>query len=92
MIEAEEVGITSKNVDEMLKSPNPGIKRILGVIPGMGRALKVDDKWAYDIIKQVGNYGESYERNVGAGSALKMPRALNALATQGGMQYAPPMR
>lgn len=92
MIEAEEHGITSRNVDEMLKSANPTIKRILGVTPGVGKALKVEDKWAYNIVKQVGNYGESYDRNVGAGSVLKIPRALNALATQGGMQYSPPIR
>src|SRR6202011_4534779 len=65
MIEAEEYGIDSKNVDEMLKSENPAIKRILGVTPGMGKALGVDEKWVYNIIKQVGNYGESFERNVG---------------------------
>src|SRR5690349_21787316 len=64
MIEAEEYGITSKNVDEMLKSDNPTIKRILGTTPGMGKALGVDEKWVVNIVKQVGNYGESFERNV----------------------------
>ncbi|HEY6715080.1 MAG TPA: amino acid ABC transporter substrate-binding protein, partial [Reyranella sp.] len=63
MLEAEEYGITSKNVDEMLKSENPSIKRILGVTPGMGKALGVDEAWVVNIIKQVGNYGESFERN-----------------------------
>ena len=92
MLEAEEYGITSKNVDEMLKSDNPSIKRILGVTPGMGKALGVDEKWVYNIIKQVGNYGESFDRNVGAGSPLKIPRGQNALWTQGGLQYAPPIR
>ena len=92
MIEAEEYGITSKNVDEMLKSENPSIKRILGVTPGMGKALGVDEKWVYNTIKQVGNYGESFERNVGMGSPLKIARGLNALWTQGGLQYAPPIR
>lgn len=92
MIEAEEQGITSRNVNEMLKSSSPGIKRLLGVMPGLGKALKVDDKWAYNILKQVGNYGEVYDRNVGAGSLLKIPRGLNALASQGGMQYSPPIR
>src|SRR5438445_2049524 len=91
-IEAEEYGITSKNVDEMLKSDNPTIKRILGVTPGMGKALGVDEKWVYNIIKQVGNYGESFDRNVGMGSPLKVARGLNALWTQGGLQYAPPIR
>ncbi len=92
MLEAEENGITSKNVDEMLKSENPSIKRILGVTPGMGKALGVDEKWVYNIVKQVGNYGESFERNVGMGSPLKIARGLNALWTQGGLQYAPPIR
>jgi general L-amino acid transport system substrate-binding protein len=91
-IEAEEYGITSKNVDEMLKSDNPTIKRILGVTPGMGKALGVDEKWVYNVIKQVGNYGEMFERNVGKGSTLKIDRGLNALWTQGGLQYAPPIR
>ena len=92
MIEAEEYGINSKNVDDMLKSDNPAIKRILGVTPGMGKALGVDEKWVYNVIKQVGNYGESYERNVGMGSLLKIERGLNRLWTQGGLQYAPPIR
>ena len=92
MIEAEEYGITSKNVDEMLKSDNPSIKRILGVTPGMGKALGVDEKWVYNIVKQVGNYGESFDRNVGMGSPLKIERGQNALWTQGGLQYAPPIR
>ena len=92
MIEAEEYGITSKNVDEMLKSDNPTIKRILGVTPGMGKALGVDEKWVYTIVKQVGNYGESFDRNVGMGSPLKIERGLNKLWTQGGLQYAEPIR
>ena len=92
MIEAEEYGITSKNVDEMLKSENPAIKRILGVTPGMGKALGVDEKWVYTIVKQVGNYGESFDRNVGMGSPLKVERGQNALWTKGGLQYAPPIR
>jgi len=92
MVEAEEHGITSKNVDEMLKSDNPSIKRILGVTPGMGKALGVDEKWVYNIVKQVGNYGESFDRNVGKDSALKIDRGLNALWTNGGLQYSPPIR
>ena len=92
MIEAEEYGIDSKNVDEMLKSENPTIKRILGTTPGMGKALGVDEKWVYNIIKQVGNYGEMFDRNVGMGSPLKIARGQNALWTQGGLQYAPPIR
>jgi len=92
MLEAEEYGINSKNVDEMLKSENPAIKRILGVTPGMGKALGVDEKWVYNIIKAVGNYGESFEKHVGSGSPLKIERGLNKLWTQGGLQYAPPIR
>jgi general L-amino acid transport system substrate-binding protein len=92
MIEAEEYGITSKNVDEMMKSDNPTIKRILGATPGMGKALGVDEKWVYNIIKQVGNYGESFDRNVGMGSPLKIARGQNELWTKGGLQYAPPIR
>ena len=92
MIEAEEYGITSKYVDEMLESDNPAIKRILGVTPGMGKALGVDEKWVYNIVKQVGNYGEVFDRTVGMGSPLKIARGQNALWTQGGLQYAPPIR
>ena len=92
MLEAEEYGITSKNVDEMLKSENPAIKRILGVTPGMGKALGVDEKWVYNIVKQVGNYGESFDKHVGPSSLLKIDRGVNRLWTQGGIQYAPPIR
>mgnify|MGYP002041187588 FL=1 len=79
MLEAEEYGITSKNVDDMLKSTNPNVQRILGVTPGMGKNLGLDDKWAYNIIKQVGNYGESYDRAMGKESPLKLDRGLNKL-------------
>jgi general L-amino acid transport system substrate-binding protein len=91
-IEAEEYGITSKNVDDMLKSPNPNIQRILGVSPGMGKNMGVDEKWAYTIIKQVGNYGEVFERNLGQGSAMKLARGVNASYKQGGVMYAWPVR
>ncbi|WP_454691418.1 amino acid ABC transporter substrate-binding protein [Achromobacter aloeverae] len=92
MLEAEEYGITSKNVDEMLKSTNPNVQRILGVTPGMGKNLGVDDKWAYNIIKQVGNYGESYDRAMGKDSPLKLERGLNRLWTEGGIMYGWPVR
>ena len=92
MLEAEEYGITSKNVDEMLKSTNPTVQRILGVTPGMGKNLGLDDKWAYNIIKQVGNYGESYDRAMGKDSPLKLDRGLNKLWTQGGLMYGWPVR
>ncbi len=92
MIEAEEKGITSANLEEQLKSSDPNIKRFLGVTPGFGQALGVDEKWAYNIVKQVGNYGESYDRNVGMGSKLKLARGLNAQWTSGGLMYSPPFR
>lgn len=91
-IEAEEYGITSKNVDEMLKSTNPSIQRILGTSPGMGKNLGVDEKWAYTIVKQVGNYGEVFERNLGQASPMKLPRGLNAQWKDGGVMYGWPVR
>jgi general L-amino acid transport system substrate-binding protein len=91
MIDAEELGLTSKNVDQNLDSKNPDVRRLLGVTPGAGKNMGVDEKWAYNIIKQVGNYGESFERNVGMGSPLKLQRGLNALWTKGGLMYSPPL-
>lgn len=92
MIEAEELGINQANVEEMLKSTNPNVQRFLGVTPGMGKALGVDEKWAYTIVKQVGNYADSYERNVGKGSTIKLDRGKNDLWTRGGLMYALPVR
>lgn len=93
MIGAEEKGVTQANVDAMLKSDDPEVKRMLGATGGMGKALHLDDKWAYNVIKQVGNYGEVFERNVGKGSPLKLERGLNALWTgEGGLMYAIPFR
>lgn len=92
LIEAEELGITSANVDEMLKSTDPQVQRFLGVNPGFGKALGLDEKWAYNIIKQVGNYGEIFDRNVGLTTPLKLERGLNALWTKGGLMYAIPFR
>ena len=92
MINAEELGITSKNVDEMLKSKNPKIQRFLGVTEGNGKALGLDEKFAYNIVKQVGNYGEVFERNVGVKTSLGLERGLNALWTDGGMMYSPPFK
>lgn len=91
-IQAEEMGITSKNVDEFVNSKNPEIQRILGTSPGMGKALGLDEKWAYNVIKTMGNYGEIFERNVGLKTPLKLERGLNALWTNGGLQYAMPIR
>lgn len=92
MIAAEDLGITSKNVEEMLNSPNPDIKRFLGVTPGNGKALGLDEKWAYNIIKQIGNYGEVFERNVGEKTKLEIKRGLNAQWKDGGLMYAPPFK
>ena len=92
MITAEELGVTQANVDEKLKSDNPDIRRLLGVEGDFGKNLGLTNDWAYRIIKAVGNYGESFERNVGMGSPIKIRRGLNALWTQGGLQYAPPIR
>ena len=92
MIDAEELGITSANVDQMLKSKNPTVQRFLGVIPGNGKALGLDEKWAYNIVKQVGNYGEVFERNVGVNTPLGIERGLNALWTNGGLLYSPPFK
>ena len=92
MIEAEELGITSKNVDEMLNSTDPKIMRFLGVTEGNGKSLGLDEKFAYTIVKQVGNYGEVFERNVGVKTPLGIERGLNALWTDGGLMYSPPFK
>ena len=92
LINAEELGITSKNVDAMLKSTNPKIMRFLGVTPGNGEALGLDEKFAYNIIKMVGNYGEIFENNIGVNTSLGLQRGLNALWTNGGLMYSPPFK
>jgi general L-amino acid transport system substrate-binding protein len=92
MVTAEELGVTKANVDEQLKSANPDVKRLLGTEGKHGEALGLTNAWAYQIIKLVGNYGESFERTVGQGSQLKIGRGQNALWTKGGLQYAPPIR
>lgn len=91
-IEAEELGITSANVDRMLASGDPNVKRFLGVTPGNGRSLGLDDRWAYNIVKQIGNYAEIYDRHLGPATPLNLARGLNALWNKGGLLYAPPMR
>jgi general L-amino acid transport system substrate-binding protein len=92
MINAEELGVTSKNVDEMKASPNPEIKRLLGMEGDFGEKLGMPKDWAYQAIKAVGNYGELFERNLGEGSPLKIKRGLNNLWNKGGILYAPPVR
>ncbi len=92
MIEAEELGVTSANVDKMKGSDNPGIRRLLGVEGDGGKNLGVSGDWAYNIVKQVGNYGESFDRYVGPKTPLALERGLNALWSDGGLQYAMPVR
>jgi len=92
MVNAEELGVTKANVEEQMKSDNPDVKRLLGTEGKHGEGLGLTNDWAYRIVKHVGNYGESFERNVGQGSQLKIGRGLNALWTKGGLQYAPPIR
>jgi general L-amino acid transport system substrate-binding protein len=92
MINAEELNITSKNIDEMTKSTNPEIKRFVGTEGNYGEQLGLTKDWAVRIVKLVGNYAEAFDRNVGAGSPLKIDRGLNKLWNKGGIQYAPPIR
>jgi general L-amino acid transport system substrate-binding protein len=89
MLEAEELGIDSKNIDAQMNSTNPNVQRFVGKTGGIGQMLGVSDQWAFNIIKQVGNYGESYERNI---TPLGIERGINKLWKDGGLQYAPPIR
>jgi general L-amino acid transport system substrate-binding protein len=92
MVTAEELGVTKANVEEQLKSANPDVKRLLGTEGKHGEALGLTNAWGYQIVKHVGNYGESFERTVGASSPLKIARGQNNLWNKGGLQYAPPIR
>lgn len=92
MVEAEEYGITSANVDQMKTSTDPVVQRILGTSEDTGKLLGLDKDWAYRAIKAVGNYGEVFERNVGPKSPLGLPRGVNNLWNKGGIMYAPPVR
>ena len=92
MLNAEELGVTSKNADEMKRSNDPQVKRLLGVEGSFGEAAGLTNDWAYRVIQHVGNYGEVFERNVGKDSKLGIARGLNALWTKGGLHYAPPIR
>ncbi|MCB1761107.1 MAG: amino acid ABC transporter substrate-binding protein [Gammaproteobacteria bacterium] len=93
MLNAEELNVSSSNVDQLAaNSKDPNIRRLLGQEGIKGQGLGLSDTWAANIIKQVGNYGESFERNVGSGSPLKISRGLNQLWNKGGIQYAPPIR
>jgi general L-amino acid transport system substrate-binding protein len=93
MVNAEEMGVNSDNVDEMRDNPpNPGVARLLGKDGNYGEQLGLPNDWAYNIIKNVGNYGEVFATTVGEDSPLKIQRGMNALWNEGGILYAPPIR
>jgi len=92
MINAEELGINSKNIDDAMKSDKPEVQRFVGVERNYGQEIGLNRDWAARIVRLVGNYGEVYDRNVGDSSKLAIPRGLNQLWTAGGIQYAPPIR
>ncbi|MBN9423851.1 MAG: amino acid ABC transporter substrate-binding protein [Candidatus Accumulibacter sp. 66-26] len=92
LIEAEELGVTQANAESLKRSANPAVQRLLGGAEDMGRLLGLDKEWAYRAIRAVGNYGEIFDRNLGANSPLKLPRGSNQLWTKGGLMYAPPIR
>ena len=92
LIAAEEYGITQANIDEQLKSKDPEIQRLLGVNGDLGKMLSLDNKWAYNAIKQLGNYGELFERHLGEKTPLGLSRGPNQLWTKGGLLYSPPFR
>jgi general L-amino acid transport system substrate-binding protein len=93
LIEAEEAKLTQANVDKMkAESKDPAVQRLLGVTEDTGKLLGLDKEWAYRIVKQVGTYGESFERNMGPKSPLGLPRGVNKLWNQGGLMYSPPVR
>ena len=89
MITAEEKGITKANVDSFMDSKDPDIRRLLGLEGELGKALGLDPKWAYNVIKAVGNLGEMWDRNI---TPMGVPRGINNIWTKGGLQYAPPLR
>lgn len=92
LISAEELGVSSKNIDEMLQSKNPSIRRLLGLEGNMGEKMGLNKDWVVQIVKGVGNYGESFERNLGETTPLKIQRGLNQIWSEGGILYSPPLR
>lgn len=92
LIQAEQLGLTSDSIDKRMDDPDPNVQRFVGNSGDTGKMLGVDAKWSYNMVKQVGNYGELFDRNLGRGSPLKLERGLNALWTEGGLMYAPPIR
>jgi general L-amino acid transport system substrate-binding protein len=91
-VEAEELGVTSGNVDKMLDGKNAKMRRFLGDDPGLGDALGIDRRFGYDIVKALGNYGEVFERHLGPKTPIGLQRGRNALWTDGGMLFSPPFR
>jgi general L-amino acid transport system substrate-binding protein len=92
LLTAEELGVTQANLEESLRSENPEIRRLLGLSGDHGPLMGLDRRWAHNAVRAVGNYGEVFERNLGQGSTIKLPRGLNDLHTRGGLMYAPPIR
>ena len=92
LLEAEELGVTQANVDEMLGSDNPAVKRLLGVEGDFGTPIGLPADWGYRVVKHIGNYGEAFDRNMGEGSPIGLQRGINALWNKGVLQYAPPIR
>ena len=92
MLDAEEAGVAQANLATFANSTNPDVRRLLGMEGNFGEMLGLTKDWASRIIRHVGNYGESYDRNIGSGSPLKIERGLNRLWSKGGIQYAPPIR
>lgn len=93
MVNAEELGVTKANVDDLAaNSDNPEIRRLLGLDGEFGKTLGLTNDWVARIVRHVGNYGESFDRNLGTGSPMQLPRGVNALWSQGGIQFAPPIR
>lgn len=93
LIEAEELGVTSQNAEQLrASSPNPAIRRLLGAVPELGQAVKLQPSWLYDAIRAVGNYGELYERTIGPNTPIGLPRGINDLWTRGGLMYSWPLR
>jgi general L-amino acid transport system substrate-binding protein len=89
LLDAEERGVSSRNVDDMTKSDNPEIRRLVGVDGDLGKQLGIDNQWAYNAIKQVGNYAEIWDRDM---APMGIPRGLNRLWNNGGLMYSPPLR
>jgi general L-amino acid transport system substrate-binding protein len=93
IIEAEEQGVTRANAEEMRRTTqSPNMRRLLGVTPELGQAIKLDPAWAMNVIRAIGNYGELYDRHFGPNTPIAMPRGQNRLWTQGGLMYALPLR